>query len=226
MILIVAAMLEELNALKMLGDNVASRVVSDISVVEMELANQKVVLCLSGVGKVNAAYTTATLCEIYDFKMIINIGSAGGLQENQRVGDIVIADLVRAHDFDIGPNTLTDARFIYRPNLDYAQKAYTIAKNLGYRVHLGEIVSGDQFITHGSEALDRIKTKFADAICVEMEAVAVGAVSKRRDIPFIILRSLSDVPLKTGNELEFEAYLPIASKHSAEITQHFIASMV
>lgn len=225
MILIIAAMDVERDALKALGENCHEKMVEDIPVVEMKLNGKDVVLCLSGVGKINAAYTTTLLCQTYQPELIVNIGSAGGLQTNQKVGDIVIANHVFSHDFDIGPNTYSDTRFIYIPDALLSTKAYEVTRRLELPTHMGIIVSGDQFITHGSDYLRKIQTHFPEAICVEMEASAIGGVAKRLKIPFLILRSLSDVPLKDGNEVEFEEYLPIASKNSAKITYEFIGAL-
>ena len=225
MILIIAAMDVERDALKALGENIQEKMIQDIPVVEMNLNGRDVVLSLSGVGKINAAFTTTLLCQTYQPDLIVNIGSAGGLQTSQKVGDIVIADHVFSHDFDIGPNTYSDTRFIYVPDALLSTKAYEVTKNLELPTHMGVIVSGDQFITHGSDHLKRIQTHFPDAICVEMEASAIGGVAKRLKVPFMILRSLSDVPLKDGNEVAFEKYLPIASKNSAQITYEFIGAL-
>ncbi|NLC65013.1 MAG: 5'-methylthioadenosine/adenosylhomocysteine nucleosidase [Erysipelothrix sp.] len=225
MILIIAAMMEELDALKKLGENIHETSVEDIHVVEMTLGDKPVILSLSGVGKVNAAYTTTLLSSVYKPTLIINIGSAGGLQPDQSIGDIVIANQVRAHDLDIGPNTIHDERFIYMPHHDYAHLALSLTKALDIQGHVGEIVSGDQFVSFESDALIRIQNIFPDAICVEMEASAIGGVSKRLKIPFVILRSLSDVPLREGNDITFEAFLPTASRNSALLTEKFIKSI-
>lgn len=222
MILIIAAMQEELDALKALGSNVEDTLYKDIRIVKMMLSGKDVILCQSGVGKINASYTTSILSLHFEPKLIINIGSAGGLQDIQKIGDIVIADLVLSHDFDIGEDTHKDPRFIYHTHSDIVDLTEKTVRSLKNNVHRGKIVSGDQFVTFESYAYKRIKEIHPDAICVEMEASAIGAVASRLEIPFVIIRSISDVPIKDGNEVEFEKYLLLASKNSANITQAFV----
>ena len=224
MILIVAAMQEELNSFKQFGDNIIEKNVYGIDVVELTIDDTSVVLSLSGIGKINATYTTTTLLNQYPIELVINIGSAGGLQSNQKVGDLVVADIIKQHDLYFGEDTYerdNSSYYVY-PDVDLIKKAQIVGSKLGIRMHVGEIVSGDQFITHEGADLKRINTYFKDAMCVEMESSAIGGVCNRRGVPFIVLRSLSDVPIKGDNELEFDTYLVLASKNSAQFTYEFI----
>ena len=225
MILIIAAMQEEVSALLSVSDSFKETNVNDVEVYEGMISNKEFVLALSGVGLVNASYTTTLLVNHYKPSHVLNIGSAGGLLETQNVGDICVASSVRTHDLDIGETSHLDERFIALSNESLQHLALEAIKSNGLKGHLGLIVSGDQFITHGSYALNRIHTYFNDAVCVEMEGYAIGMVCKRLNVPFLVLRSLSDVPLKKGNELEFEEYLPLASKNSAQICRDIIHSL-
>ncbi len=223
MILIIAAMKEEVDALKNLGEDVVESHYLDISIVNMKLSSKDVILAQSGVGKINAAYTTAVLTQHFKPELVINIGSAGGLVDSQRVGDIVLATTVLSHDFDIGPESHLDKRFIYHTDKKASTLAEAVSKALGHHVYHGLIVSGDQFVVHDSYAYKRIKEKTPEAICVEMEASAIGAAASRQGIPFIVIRALSDVQYKDGNELQFDEYLEFAAKNSALICQEFIS---
>lgn len=223
MILIIAAMQEEVVALKALGQDVQDITYLDIPLVKMTLSGKSVLLSQSGIGKINAAYTTAVLTQHFNPELIINIGSAGGLVENQTVGDIVMADVVLSHDLDIGPDTHNDPRFIYYPDIKAAKLAEKVASDLGHKVYHGKIVSGDQFVTNGSYAYNRILDLMPEAICVEMEASAIGGAASRMKTPFIVIRALSDVPLKLGNEVEFDEYLALASQNSAKICEAFLS---
>ena len=225
MILIVAAMEEELNALKALGDDVELSNYKDIKLVKMKLANKDVILSQSGVGKINAAYTASILAHHYQPELIINIGSAGGLKEAQHVGDIVIADEVQSHDLDIGADTYLDERFIYHADVKLNNILEKIIKDLGHVCYRGKIVSGDQFVVFNSYAYKRILKYHPEAICVEMEATAIGSAASRLKIPFVVIRAISDVPLKEDNDLEFEEFLALASQNSAKITQAFIENI-
>ena len=222
MILIIAAMNEELEALKSKLENPIEKNHGDILTYEGEIAGKEVVLSLSGVGKVNAAYTSTKLTDIYPIDTLINIGSAGGLKSSQKVGEIVIADECRYHDFDIGEEYKDDERFIFKPNTKLNNSAQKTIEEMGIKSHTGLLLAGDQFVTKNSDAFMNIQRKYPDAVAVDMESAAIAAVCKRANIPFIVLRSLSDVTTEEDNALSFEEYLPLASEQSAKVCYEFI----
>lgn len=222
MILIIGAMPEEVMALTSKMTQTSSNKVFDINVIEGILGGKQVLVAQSGVGKVNAAFTTSTLISKYTPEYVINIGSAGGLLEGQKVGDVVVASSLQYHDLDIGPNTHTDPRFIFNSSSKLVNVALSCLESLEIKYHLGLIVTGDQFITKHQTQFKFIQSSFPNAICVEMEAAAIAAVCKRMDTPFIVLRSLSDITHTDGNEITFEEYLPIASENSANICLNFV----
>lgn len=222
MILIIGAMPEEVGALTSKMKKVNDSIEAGINIVRGILGNKEVIVAQSGVGKVNAAYTTATLIAKFDPKYVINIGSAGGLLEGQKVGDIVIATTLQYHDLDIGPNTFSDPRFIFNASHDLVDVASNVLKELDFNYHLGLIVTGDQFITKHQPQFKVIQSNFPNAICVEMEAAAIAAVCQKSKTDFIVLRSLSDITQSDGNDMDFEEYLPIASENSANICLSFV----
>lgn len=223
MILIIAAMPEELEEILKLTDSYTEKIIDDVRLIEAKLANKDVLISLSGIGKTNAAFTTAIIAKSYPVEFIVNIGTAGGLLSNQEIGDIVISNVTKTHDLDIGELSHLDPRFIHYAD----KKAITLVQEIleasNQRFEIGEIISGDQFVVYGSPAYNRIVEKFPKAICVEMEANAVASVATRLKIPFVVIRSISDIPNKSGNELEFEEFLPIAAKNSAVICKEFVS---
>ena len=225
MILIIGAMAEEVSALTSKMTEVSESLITDIKVVKGLLADKEVVVAQSGVGKVNAAYTTSTLIAELKPSYVINIGSAGGLLEGQKVGDVVVATSLQYHDFDIGPTTHTDPRFIFNSSSRLVDAAVHILEANDTNYHLGLIVTGDQFITKHQVQFKTIQEVFPQAICVEMEAAAIAAVCKRSNTEFIVLRSLSDITHTDGNEMAFEEYLPIASENSARICLEFVKTI-
>ena len=100
MIGIIAAMQKEIDEMLLLCEHVQEKQVVHTTVYEAELAGKKVVLCLSGVGKVNAAIAATVLAAHYPLKALLNIGTAGGLKASEHVLDVVISDRVVQHDFD------------------------------------------------------------------------------------------------------------------------------
>ena len=84
----------------------------------------------------------------------------------------------------------------------------------------GQVASGDQFIA-GGEAAEKIKTNFGEVSAVEMEGAAMAQVAYLNDIPFIIIRSISD-KADGGADLSYEEFLPLAAKNSSDFVLKFI----
>ena len=225
MILIIGAMDEEVNALKACMSTVEEKLFQNVQLFEGTLSGKQVVVARSGVGKVNAAYTATTLIHHCNPELVINIGSAGGLKENQTVGDIVVATKLQYHDLDIGPETPTDPRFIFTPSVKHGRQTTHLLSELEMKYHEGQIVSGDQFITKHQRQFAVIAKNFPEAICVEMEASAIAAVCERTETDFIVLRSLSDVTHVEGNDMDFETYLNLASEKSALICTEYLKTL-
>lgn len=218
MILIIGAMPEEVVALtKRMTDITLNTEVC----VEGNIGGKQVVVATSGVGKVNAAFTTTSLILKYQPEAVLNIGSAGGLLPNQKVGDVVVARVLQYHDFDIGPTTNTDPRFIFYSDESLSHKLEMLLDQLEVTYHEGLMVSGDQFILKTMDAFKRIQEVFPKAHCVEMEATAIAHVCSKMAVPFVVMRSLSDVVLDNEG-MDFETYLPIAAENSARICEAFV----
>lgn len=191
-------------------------------------AGKNVLLALSGIGKVNAALTTALLLQ-HRPDCVINTGSAGGLGQNLRVGDVVIGTQTAHHDADvtafgyaIGQLPQLPARFESDAALCRAavQSAGAFADA---QVHSGLIVSGDQFI-HDKHKVAQLRTQFPDALAVEMEAAAIAQSCHQFGIPFVVIRALSDLADDAAS-ISFETFLQQASVHSAKMVQNVLQSI-
>ncbi|RSD28805.1 5'-methylthioadenosine/S-adenosylhomocysteine nucleosidase [Mesobacillus subterraneus] len=181
----------------------------------------EVVLLKSGIGKVNAAMGTAIMVQEYQPDFIINTGSAGGFHEELNVGDVVISTEVRHHDVDVtifgyeyGQVPRMPAYFAPDENLvDVAVKSAEQIKDI--KVMKGLIASGDSFMNDPAR-VDFIRSKLPDLYAAEMEAAAIAQVAHQFAIPFVIIRSLSDIAGKDSN-ISFDQYLVTAAKNSAEL---------
>lgn len=222
--LVIGAMEQEVGALVSLMEKPEESDLAGIKYFKGTLSGKSVVVAQSGIGKVNAAYTTTMLVSHFEPKEIINIGSAGGTQVGQSVGDIVVATRLQYHDLDIGANTKSDPRFIFDIDGSLVEGIETVLKDLNMPYHLGLIVSGDQFVTKESSSFQNIQAHFSEAIAVEMEATAVAAIAQKTETPIIVLRALSDVTHNEGNDMDFETYLELASTNSAKICEAYLAS--
>lgn len=193
------------------------------------IANKDCVVVQGGIGKVNAAISTTLLLEGYPIDYLINIGSAGGLNLNQDVGDVVISSQVGYHDVDVTAFDYEIGQMAGMPkwfevNEVLLEKTKNILEKSDVRFHVGKIVSGDSFICR-DEQVKEIKEKYSEAMCAEMEAAAVAHVCFVYQIPFIITRSLSDIFGKGNNAIQFDEYLRQASLSSAKMCHALIESL-
>jgi adenosylhomocysteine nucleosidase len=160
-------------------------------------ANKDIVLVRSGIGKVNAAICSQILIDDFSVDIIINVGVAGGIKEEISLGDVVIAKDLIQHDVDgsscnykLGQvPQLSTYSFSCSDNL--VEKAITSAdRNWNFRVHKGRIITGDQIISSSSR-IDFFRREF-DPHAVEMESAAIGHACYLNNIPFLIIRAISD----------------------------------
>lgn len=224
---IIFAMKEELDSLLKYLKIEKEYNIFDLKFYEGMIHNNYCILTESGVGKVNSARCTQILIDNMDVDMIINIGVAGGISEKLKVCDIVIGEKLVQHDFDI---TAFNHEKGYIPNvgvyIDSDTYLVNIAKecinNKKYNVVSGIIASGDIFCTE-SWMSKKINTKF-NALCVEMEGASIAQVCYLSNIPFIVIRSISDVP-NNNNVLTYEEFLNESSKNVSNFVYEIIKNI-
>lgn len=221
MILIVAAMPEEVNAIVERMDEVAAQSRSGIAFHLGKLKGKEVLVMLSGVGKGNCAIALTIAMEQYPVDAVLNIGTAGGLCADQQVLDLVISEQVVQHDFDTSALDGEEGIGLwFSADRLLIEQAASAAQKLQARYHFGLIASGDRFVA--KPAVAALKKRFPHAVCAEMEAGAVAQVCTHYHIPFVVLRSLSDVALREDNAMDFTAYVRQASRRSAELCERFV----
>ncbi|WP_338750279.1 5'-methylthioadenosine/S-adenosylhomocysteine nucleosidase [Bacillus sp. FJAT-52991] len=225
-IAIIGAMEEEVTILR---DHMDIKQVETIANSEYTIGTMnsaEVVLLRSGIGKVNAAMTTSVLLQHFQPDVIINTGSAGGLNPDLNVGDVVISTEVRHHDVDV---TAFGYEYGQVPQLPAAfqadEKLLNIALNCakeeeGIQVVKGLIATGDSFMSD-PERVKFISTKFNDLQAVEMEAAAIAQVAHQFSTPFVVIRSLSDIAGKESN-ISFDQFLPKAALHSSQLVMKMV----
>lgn len=217
---IIGAMPQEIEILRSLMVEPKLTEIAGCKIFEGKINNRNVALLQSGIGKVAAAVGTTLLLELAKPDMIINTGSAGGLDRQLNVGDIVISNEVRHHDVDVtafgyekGQLPANPAAFL--PNMQLVEVAQKEVQKAGTNAVIGLICSGDAFI-NGAEKLDQIYCDFPTVAAVEMEAAAIAQVCHAFDVPFVVVRAISDVADKASH-LSFDEFLPLAAEKSSEI---------
>ncbi|WP_416325328.1 5'-methylthioadenosine/adenosylhomocysteine nucleosidase [[Eubacterium] hominis] len=221
MIGIIAAMDLEVEAIIQQAE-VIKKEIHGITFYEGTLAKQNVIIMKSGVGKGNAAMSTTILNEHYALEAIINIGTAGGLKPEEQILDAVLSERVVQHDFDTSAVDGDEGIGMYfDADVALLQVCKEVLEGLKVKVHQGLVASGDQFIA-GEEKLKQLMQKFPEAMCAEMEAGAIAQVCTHYHIPFVILRSLSDVACHKDSHMDFIEYAKHASERSAQFCFEFM----
>lgn len=194
---IIGALELEVEGLKSLMDECKINTISGVDFYSGKINGTDTVVAAAGIGKVNAAVCAQTMILTYSPDAVINIGVAGGLSKELKIGDIAIADAVAEHDMDTtvcgdplgfisGINTVMME--CDKETADLLEKAVVTVG--GVNVQRGVIVSGDQFISTNEQRI-KIMDNF-DAIAAEMEGASIGHVCTMNKVPFGVLRAISD----------------------------------
>ena len=196
------------------------------------LCGKDVVIVKGGIGKVLAAAGTAAMFNRYDISSLIFTGVAGGVGDETKVLDIVIAaDLVQ-HDFGY----ITDEGFQWTNTHDNNNGGYYTCDEslvgLAYNaavetigaehVFKGTIATGDQFVASASY-VKTLQDKY-NALACEMEGASVAAVCMQYQVPFVIIRSMSDKADGAAQET-FENFADIAADHSCSVVMKMLKEM-
>ena len=224
---IIFAMKEELDELLNMVDLIDTINIYELIFYKCNLNNKELILVESGVGKVNAARATQILIDNMKVDCIYNIGVAGSVNKDVNVLDIVIADRLVQHDFDITP---FDHEKGYIPNVgvyinsDNTLLSKCINTDINANKHVGVIASGDIFCKDYNMS-NKIANKF-NALAVEMEGASIAQVCHLCNIPFIVIRSISDSPNSNDdNKFTYEEFLTKSCKIVANYLKDIIISM-
>ncbi|MFB0912658.1 MAG: 5'-methylthioadenosine/adenosylhomocysteine nucleosidase, partial [Glaciecola sp.] len=194
-----------------------------------ELHGHDIVLVKCGIGKVASAVATTLIIDKFEPDFVVNTGSAGGFDKELNIGDIVISDVVTHHDVDLTvfgyvPGQCAGMPENYVCNEQLIEAAEKSAKQIkDVKVKKGLVCSGDSFVGSDELALATQK-KFPAMIAVEMEGAAIAQTAYLMGIPFLIIRSLSDIAGKTST-LSFQAYLGKAAKNSAQLVMGMVKAL-
>lgn len=188
-----------------------------------------VVIVKAGIGKVNAAACTQMLIDLFDVKMIVNTGAAGSLDSRINIGDIVVSTEVIQHDLDVTdlgykpgdvPGTgkvFTSDKLLHDLAVSCSHEAIQMLQSM--RVNL----TGDQFIS-GQEKKNWLIDTF-HGLCAEMEGGAIAHVASLNEVPFLIIRSISDKADGSAT-MDYTQFSKMASYHSARLVEALIEKLL
>ena len=196
---------------------------------EGKLHGLDVVIVQCGVGKVHAAMCTQTLCDVYGVTHIVNTGIAGSLDAALDIGDVVVSRDAMYHDFDC-------VHFGYEmgkvPGMDVVafpadaammDLAFAAAEavNPGH-TKVGRVASGDLFVAQ--KAVKNAIIEKTGAFCTEMEGAAIAQTAYRNQVPFVILRAISD-KADDSAEMDYPTFEAIAAKRCANVAMNLAKNL-
>lgn len=210
------------------------------------IAGKEVVVVFSHWGKVAASITATCLITKFDVDEIVFVGTAGAIDEKLSVGDIVVGENLYQHDMDarpiieqyeiplLGRSDIATTPVIHDKLFDAANAFVSedIKKLAVFNSGAGEsigtpnvvkadIASGDQFVSESAQA-QRVRQNLPAVGCVEMEGAAVAQVCESFDVPFGIVRTISDGANETS-EIDFQKFLnELAPEYALGIVKRYL----
>ena len=223
-IAIMGAMPEEIDPLLAKVENINKIEYAKNIYYEATYKGKDIVIAYSKIGKVFASLTATILLEKFGCNQLLFSGVAGAISLELKIGDLIIATKLCQHDLDI---TAFGHPYGYVPEGDVYistdEKLRDIAKEVAQKNSLklkeGIVATGDQFVA-STERKEFIASTFkADAL--EMEGASVAVVCDALDVPFFVLRAISD-SADGSADMDFDEFL----ESSAKISADFILDMV
>ncbi len=225
---IIGAMDIEVETLK---EYIANPVISRYAGMEfcaglLEGCSAVVVRC--GVGKVNAALCVQILCNCFGITHLINTGIAGSLCKELDIGDLVISKDAMYHDFNCNvfgyPNgQVPGMPLTYQADEELIMQAFSVAEQVNPgRNRIGRIASGDQFICEELQKEQIISV--TGGLCTEMEGAGIAQAAYRNEIPFVIVRAISDKADHSA-EMDYPTFEKIAAHRCAAVVRKLAAEL-
>ena len=226
-IAIIAAENREMMAIRNIMKEVREKNIYNLTIFEGKIKDKECILTEAGIGKVNAARTTQIIIDNYEIKALINVGSAGGINKELDITDIVIGKDFVQYDFDVtaaghekgyvsGIGTKIKAT---EELVDQCENVIKRIENKNYKTVIGTIATADMFCTDKNIAKE-VRENF-NAECVEMESAAIAQVCLLDKVPFLVIRSISDSP-NGNNAMDFKKYISFAAKRCADILEELV----
>ena len=223
-IAILGAMVEEIEPILTKVENINEIAYANNTFYEATYKGKEVVIAYSKIGKVFSTLTATLLIEKFGCDMLLFSGVAGGISPELNIGDLIIADGLCQHDLDITAfghpyGYVPEGEVCIPTDVKLREIAKEVARTKGMTLKEGIIATGDQFVACNEKKGWIEETFKADAL--EMEGASVAVVCHALNIPFFILRAISDTADMDAG-FDFDTFLASSAKVSAD----FILEMV
>ena len=227
---IIGAMELEVEELKSQLANDAVTVHAGMEFHEGSLNGAQVVVVRCGIGKVNAALCVQILADLFHVTHIINTGVAGSLNAALDIGDILISVDAVHHDMDVSPLGYAPgivpqmAESFFKADEKLIDLASESCQKVNPEISVltGRVVSGDQFIAK-KEVKERLISVF-HGDCAEMEGASIAHGCYLNQIPFVIIRAISD-KADDSAEMDYPTFEKAAAKHCARLVEDMVPSI-
>ena len=227
---IIGAMEVEVKELREMMENPQAQTVAGMTFYQGTIKGKEVVVVRSGIGKVNAGICSQILVDRYQVEGIINTGIAGSLRNEINIGDIVLATVAVQHDVDATGfgYPLGEIPQMGIKEFPADEKLRALAEecskkaNPDIQVFCGRVASGDQFISN-KEKKNWIQDNF-DAYCTEMEGAAIAQAAYLNNIPYLVVRAISDKADDSAN-MDYSEFEAKAVKNSVRLMEAMIAEL-
>ena len=221
---IMGAMQEEIDPLLEFFKDYKIIEYADNKYYELNYKGLDIVIAHSKIGKVFASLTASTLIQKFSCDCLLFSGVAGAINPNLNIGDLIVATKLCQHDLDITAfghpfGFVPGGKVFIESSKELLDLAKNVAKNENLKVIEGIIATGDQFI-HSNVTKEFIEKTFkADAL--EMEGASVAVVCDALNIPFFILRAISDSANMDAG-FDFDEFL----QSSAKISSNYLVKII
>lgn len=224
---IIGAMELEVEALKEQMDvkNIVEK--ASMKFYEGTLRGKDVVIVQCGIGKVNAGICVQILADLFQVDAVINTGVAGSLRAEINIGDIVVSTDACEHDMDVTALGYKKGiipqmkESFFKADRQLVEAAIEVCRevNPDINVYEGRVLSGDQFIS-GEEIKNKLIDLF-DGFCTEMEGAAIAHAAFLNEIPYVVIRAISDKADGSAH-MDYPEFERAAAAHSAKLVENLV----
>lgn len=223
--LIVAAMEVELNALLNEISQYEEIKVKGETLYRFIRNNKVYYAGLGKIGKVHTAVYLTKMIESLNIERIFNIGTSGGIKEDLTTSDVIIATKVGYYDVDVTDFSYKLGQMCSCPQYFSCDTEY-IKNNLRkseLSLKEGIVLSGDTFMNREKYLKSNLVRLEDEILACEMESGAVGQVCYIYNIPFVVIRSISDIVTRDNNNFEEHvSNADVTSTNSAKVLLQLI----
>lgn len=224
-IAVIVAMQKELSLLLSRFEKYEEKPFGDFKVYVGQIYGHTVIVSQCGIGKVNAALRAYEIIREFHPELVVNSGVAGGVDSRMKIGSVLVADRIAYHDVWCGPGTEYGAADgcprLFRSSSAALSCLKEVSASHDSDVVFGLLCSGDKFISTPAQ-VDEIKSHFPDALGCDMESAAIAQACLMMNVPFVVVRVMSDMPGGGENISQYNNFWEIAPERTFQIVFDFI----